>query len=107
MIARTHRAFHTLVALALFGCALCPFIETALHWNGTIFQNGFDTDATLILLLLLLELSFVLGRLLIALLPGVLNRLSLVSFNFDRFALAALNISVVLPEISPPLSLRI
>ena len=106
MIIRTPRAFHILVALVLIGCALCPLTETAIHWDGTIFQNGFDTESTLALLLLLLELSFALGRLLIALLSRVLKKLSL-SFNFDRFALPALNIAIVLPEISPPLSLRI
>ena len=58
-------------------------------------------------LLLLLELSFALGRLLVVLFPRVLKKLGLVSFNLDRFALPALNIAFVLPEISPPLSLRI
>ena len=107
MIIRIRRAFHILVALALIGCAICPLVETAIHWNGSIFQSGFDTESTVAVLLLLLELSFALGRLLVVLLPRVLKNLGLVCFNSDRIALPALNIAIVLPEISPPLSLRI
>ena len=101
----TSRTFHTLVALALIGCALCPFVEMAIHWNGTIFQSGFDTESTVAFLLLLLELAYALARLLVVLLPSVLRSLNFV--YFDRFAICTLNFATVLPEISPPLSLRI
>lgn len=107
MIIRIPRAFHILVALALIGCAVCPLFETAIHWNGSVFQSGFDTESTVAVLLLLLELSLSFGRLLVVLLPRVLKNLGLFSFNFSRVALPALNIGIVLPEISPPLSLRI
>lgn len=102
---RTPRAFHTLIALALVACAFCPFVETAIHWNGTIFQSGFDTESMVAVLLLLLELAYGLARLLGVLLPSVLRTLSF--GYFDRFAVRTLNFGTVLPEISPPLSLRI
>lgn len=107
MIVRTAKGFHALIAASLFGCALCPLIEIALHSNGAIFQRGYDTESTLALLLLLLELSFAIGRLLVALLPCVLERLNLVCFYSDRHSLLATNFGIVLPEISPPLFLRI
>ncbi|HEX4002875.1 MAG TPA: hypothetical protein VHX36_09505 [Candidatus Acidoferrales bacterium] len=99
--------FHTLAAISLLACAICPFVEIALHLNGSIFQNGHDTESTLALLLLLLELSFALGRLLVGLLTRVLKKLNLVYFCSERLTASALNFPLVLPEISPPLSLRI
>jgi hypothetical protein len=101
----TSITFHALVALALIGCVLCPFVETAIHWNGTIFQSGFDTESTVAILLLLLELAYGLARLVLVILPPVLRRLSFV--YFDRLALRSLNFGPILPEISPPLPLRI
>lgn len=80
-------------------------VETAIHWNGTIFQSGFDTESTVAVLLLLLELAYGLARLLVVLLPSALRSLSFVCF--DQLAVRTLNFGTVLPEISPPLSLRI
>lgn len=104
---RVAKGFHALVAVVLFTCALCPFVEMALHLNGSIFKHGCDMGSTLALLLLLLELSFALGRLAVALLALVLRQLSCGYFNLDRLTLPALNIAIVLPEVSPPLPLRI
>jgi len=101
------KAFHALVAFALFICAACPFVEMALRFNGSIFQNGYDTESTLAVLLLLLELSFAIGRLLVALLPRVLKNLIRVYFCSEYLTLSAPNFEIVPPEISPPLSLRI
>jgi len=100
-----HRAFHTLVALALVACALCPFVETAIHWNGTIFQNGFDTESTVAVLLLLFELAYGLARVLVVLLPPVLRRLGVV--YLEQLEVRSLNFATVLPDLSPPLPLRI
>jgi hypothetical protein len=105
MSSRTSRTFHALIALALVACALCPFVETAIHWNGTIFQSGFDTESTVAVLLLLLELAYGLARLLVVLLQSVLRSLSFV--YFEHLAVPTLDFGTVLPEISPPLSLRI
>lgn len=88
-------------------CALCPFVETALHFNGSIFQHGYDTESSVALLLLLLELSFALGRLLVAVLSRVFEKLGFVYFNCDRFILPGLNFETLAPEVPPPLSLRI
>jgi hypothetical protein len=105
MTIRTPKALHILVAVMLIWCMLCPFVETAIHWNDTIFQSGFDTESTVAILLLLLELAYGLARLLVVLLPSVLRTLSFI--YFDRFAVCTLNFGTVLPAISPPLSLRI
>jgi hypothetical protein len=105
MLFKTPRAFHTLIALALVACALCLFIETAIHWNGTIFQTGFDTESTVAVLLLLLELAYGLAQLFAVLLPPVLRWLSFV--YFEQLEFHSLNFTSVLPEISPPLPLRI
>lgn len=105
MSIRTSRTFHALIALALIGCALCPFVETAIHWNGTIFQSGFDTESTIAIILLLVELAYGLARLVLVILPPVLRRLSFV--YFDRLAVQTLNFGTILPETSPPLPLRI
>jgi len=105
MIVRTPRAFHALVAVALLVCALCPFIELVLHSNNCIFFSGSDNESTLALLLLVMELAFALGRQLVVLLPRALKKLSLVYSN--RLALPALIFATVVPEISPPVPLRI
>lgn len=77
----------------------------AIHWNSTIFQSGFDTESTVAVLLLLLELAYGLARLVLVILPPLLRRLSFV--YFDRLAAETLNFGTILPEISPPLPLRI
>lgn len=107
MMIRVAKGFHALVAVVLVVCALCPLVEMALHLNGSIFKHGCDTGSTLALILLLLELSFALGRLTVALLALVLKQLSCGYFHLDRLTLPALNFAIVLPEISPPLFLRI
>lgn len=99
------RAFHALVALALFICAVCPFIETALHSDDCIFLSGHDNESTLAFLLLVVELVFALGKMLVALFPRFLRRLGLA--HFDQFTLSALNFTMVVPETSPPVPLRI
>lgn len=101
------KAFHALVALILLSCAVCPFAEIVLHFNGSIFQHGYDTESTLALLLLVLELSFAIGRLLVALLPRVVKNLVRVYFFSDYLALSAPKFEIVVPEISPPPPLRI
>jgi hypothetical protein len=100
-----HRAFHALVALVLFICAVCPFIEIALHLDDCIFLSGHDNESTLAFLLLVVELVFALGTMLVALFPRFLRRLSLA--HFDRLTLSAVHFTIVLPEIFPPVPLRI
>jgi hypothetical protein len=105
MVFKTPRAFHILIALALVACALCPFVETAIHWDGSIFQTGFDTESTVAVLLLLLELAYGIAQLLVVLLPPAFRGLSFV--YFEQFEFRSLSFATVLPEISPPRLLRI
>ena len=107
MIVRTAKTFHALVALVLLACAACPFFEMVLHFNGSIFQTGRDTETSLIVLFLLLELGFAIARTLLVLVSRVLGKLGLVDFYLGLSTLPAANFSIVPPEISPPLSLRI
>ena len=101
----TARRFHTLIAIALLICVICPFAETALHSDNCIFASGQDNESTLALLLLVVELTFALGRLLVILLPRFLTKLALV--DSELLALPKLAFKVILPDISPPILLRI
>jgi len=106
MIFRKIRTFHAIVALVLFYCVLCPFVEIALHSNNCIFVSGHDTESTVALLLLIVELAFALGTLSMVVVPHVLIKtLTLISSN--RLTLSSMSFVFVMPEISPPLPLRI
>ena len=105
MIGITIRRLHILIALALLICMICPFAEMALHSDNCIFASGQDNESTLALLLLVVELCFALGKLVVVLLPRFLTKLMLV--DSELLALLKPNFAVVLPDISPPLPLRI
>ena len=107
MSVRIAKSFHGLIGFGLLVCALCPFVEIVLHFNGSIFQHGSDTPSTLALLFLVFELSFALGRSLVSVLARVLKELCLIYFCVDRLTLPVLNCGIILPEVPPPLSLRI
>ena len=107
MSVRIGKGFHVLVGFSLLVCALCPFVEIVLRFHGSIFQHGSDAPSTLVLLFLVFELSFALGRSLVSILARVLKKLCLIYFCVDRLALPALRCGLVLPEVPPPLSLRI
>lgn len=76
-----------------------------MHWNGNIFQTGYDTESTVAVLVLLLELAYWIAKTFVVLLGPVLERFSLV--RLVRLTLPALDFAAVLPEIPPPLPLRI
>lgn len=105
MIAITSKRFHILIALALLICMICPFAEMAIHSDSCIFVSGDDNESTLALLLLVVELAFALGKLVVILIPHILTKLSLVYSG--RLTLPMENFTVVPPDISPPLPLRI
>jgi len=42
--------------MILIFCALSPFLETAAHWDNTIFATGYDGESTVAVLMILLEL---------------------------------------------------
>lgn len=106
MLAGKFKIVQSAVALVLFGCMLCPFVEILLHWNGSIFVTGHDTESTVAFLLLLIELSVAIARSLVIILRGVLGRLG-VAFCSNRVAEIGFVLPSILPTISPPVPLRI
>ena len=106
-VSRMLKKFHILVAVVLVGCAVCPYAEMVLHFHGSIFQSGYDTESTLAAILLLVELSFALARLFVTLLRPFLKNLAVICYSPADLLLPFLNWRIVPPEISPPVSLRI
>jgi len=107
MVASKLKFVQSAVALALLGCAVCPFIEVIIHWNSSIFLTGHDTESTVAFLLLLIELSFAIGKLLACIALVILRKLGIVSF-LGFIAAVRPSSSQILPAISPPvLPLRI
>jgi hypothetical protein len=102
----TRRGFHILLAFILLGCVLCPYVEFAIHWNQSIFDNGYDGESTLAVIALLLVFAFLIASLLAHFIPGNAVAEPLLE---PRVSLrAALDFTSAVPEISPPpLSLRI
>jgi hypothetical protein len=82
-----------------------PFAETAIHWNESIFITGHDTESTIAVIALLLVLAFSLASLLAVFLPALLSaQLYIPSLSPSE---PISNFVFVVPEASPPLSLRI
>lgn len=100
----SRRGVHIILALVLIGCALSPFVEMAFHSHQSIFQSGYDTESIVAVLILLLELTFVFARAL-AVISSAIERMPLVALC--HFVSTNSVFRTVLPEISPPLSLRI
>lgn len=101
----SHRALHVLVALILVACAVSPFVESALHCRDTILSTGQDGESTVAVVVLLLELVLSLTSLLIFLCPNLelKGRLEIE----DRHLTSISGFSFIIPELSPPVSLRI
>jgi hypothetical protein len=101
----TRRRFHILVAIILLVCVACPYIESALDWDETLFTTGYDTESVVAIIALLLILSLTLAKLMAVFLPARMTTEPIVispsprkrdhSFVFD------------IPEVSSPLPLRI
>lgn len=94
-----------LLGLVLFVCTLIPLVEMVFHSDNSIFVGGHDTPSTLIFVLLLVELSFAIARLLAVVRPAVLRRVGIVAS--DRLTPRSESVASVLPTISPPVPLRI
>lgn len=94
-----------LVGLALVACTLPPLIEILLHSGNSIFASGHDTPSTLFFVLLLVELSFAIARLLAVFRPAVLQRVGIV-VSYHSIARSE-SVASILPTISPPTLLRI
>jgi hypothetical protein len=74
MSAMSRRGVHGLLAIFLLACLLCPFVEIAVHSNDSIFNDGYDTESTVALLMAVLELRLTLPSLLVLLLPSILKK---------------------------------
>jgi hypothetical protein len=99
------RAFHVAIALILVICALSPFLESAANWNDSVFATGYDGESTMAVLVLLLELVISLAGLLVCQCQN-LQLGERVAFSRSRFTLES-SFSIPIPELSPPLPLRI
>jgi hypothetical protein len=106
VLGRNIKLVQSAVALTLLGCASCPFVELLLHWDSSIFLTGHDTESSLAFLLLLIELSFAIAKLLVFVLAAVLERLGIISCS-NLIAAIRPTFSQILPATSPPVSLRI
>jgi len=104
-VSRTAKFVQDVLGLALVACTLPPLAEMLLHSNNSIFVSGHDTPSTLIFVLLLVELSFAIARLLAVVRPAVLQRISIVASC--RLTPQSESAAGVLPTISPPVPLRI
>lgn len=93
-----------IIALALFGCMSCPFVEILLHWNGSIFVTGHDTESTAALLFLLIELSFAIAKVLASAVRAILRKLGIIAWSSNTVAISLI-FSNTFPTISPPASL--
>ena len=65
------KVFHILLGLILVACLVCPFVEFAIGWNDTIFTTGYDTESSLAVVMLLVELVLALATIIALFLPDV------------------------------------
>jgi hypothetical protein len=100
------KLFHGMAAFGLLACAACPAVEFLCRSNDCIFLSGHDTETSLALLVLLVELAVASLKFAITLLPGVFLRLA-DALHVDRIALGSWASLVVAEAASPPLALRI
>jgi hypothetical protein len=99
------RAFHVAIALILVMCAISPFAESAVNWNDTVFATGYDTESTLAVLVLLLELVIWLAGLLVCLCRNLqLGERVVIKYSCLT---SEPDFGTEIPELSPPLLLRI
>ena len=102
----TRRGFHILLALTLLICVMSPYVEEfALHWNQSIFDNGYDGESTVAVMALVVILAFALAKLFASFVPAGATQEPL----FDRQETASPHADIAdsFPDTSPPLALRI
>jgi hypothetical protein len=101
----TSRSVHVLVALILLVCVICPYVEVALDWNEDIFTTGYDTESIVAVLALLLTLSLMLAKLMAVFLPAQITNEPVVASRSSQKRQHSFVFGI--PEVSPPLPLRI
>ena len=101
----TRRRFHIFVALILLVCVICPYVETALDWNEGLFTTGYDTESIVAVIALLLTLSLMLAKLMAVFLPARITNEPIVASRSSEKREHSFVFAI--PEVSPPLPLRI
>jgi hypothetical protein len=91
--------------LALVTCLLCPLFEILLHSDGSIFVSGHDMESTLALVLIVIELSLAVARLLALVLAVIFLQLGIVVSS--RVFSEGEACSAITASPSPPIFLRI
>jgi hypothetical protein len=100
------KTFHTVIAAGLLMSAVWPVVEILCRSGDCIFVGGSDSETSIALLLLLLELTVISLKLIVCFAPQLLTRL-FISVSRDAAALDASLCPFVNPTPSPPLFLRI
>jgi hypothetical protein len=91
---------------ALFACLLSPLCEILLRSDSSIFASGRDTESTLALVLLVIQLSFAIAKLLVAVLRAVFTRVGMIGAG-GVARIAPVTFTVAAASSPPVLSLRI
>jgi hypothetical protein len=68
----SRRVFHVVLGLILIACVISPFVEFAIGWNDTIFTSGYDTESSVAMVMLLVELVLALATIIAFFRPSVL-----------------------------------
>jgi hypothetical protein len=101
----TRKRFHGLIAWILVLCVICPYVEMAIDWNESIFTTGYDAESAVAVIALLVILSLALASLLAVFRPGEISEEGVAASHFPATPLRGFADGI--PEVSPPLSLRI
>jgi hypothetical protein len=104
-LAMNRKAFHILLGLVLVSCLVCPFVEFAIGWNDTIFTTGYDTESSVAVIMLLVELVLALATVIALFLPETQLAEPLVT---RRYPLTSeFGVAILLPDPSLLVPLRI
>jgi hypothetical protein len=86
-------------------CAVSPFVESAVGSDNNIFLTGYDTESTLAVVMLLLELALSLASLLILFCPSIRVNERVVTKHLRLSSDFGFRITIL--DTSPPVPLRI
>lgn len=106
MTRRSARVFHAFAGLGLLLCAACPVVETLCHSNDCIFLSGHDTETTLALLLVLIELTVASLKFAVTFLPLLFARVAPLCAG-QVIGTVAVYLDTFVSGPSPPLALRV
>jgi hypothetical protein len=93
------------MALILVICLVCPYVETALGWDGNIFMTGQDSETTVVVVILLLELVVALTGILSLFRPDIGVSVDLAKESSPLAYRSDFRLTS--PDTSPPVALRI